>query len=47
MFSRKFDVVSFGGAVVDVFLNTEFTKEERHIRRLRKIEEYENGNPNT
>jgi len=33
--------------IVDVFLNTEFTKEERHIRRLRKIEEYENGNPNT
>jgi len=29
--------------LVDVFLNTEFSNEERHIRRIRKIETTTNG----
>jgi ribose 5-phosphate isomerase B len=29
--------------VIDAFLSTEFTGEERHVRRLGKIDDYENG----
>ncbi len=30
--------------IVDIWLNTKFSNEERHKRRLRKIERYENEN---
>ena len=30
--------------MIDEFINTEFTKEERHIRRIKKIKEYESMN---
>ena len=29
--------------MIDVFINTEFKNEERHVRRLNKISNYENG----
>ena len=29
--------------IIDKFINTEFSKEERHIRRVNKITQYENG----
>ena len=32
--------------IVDVFLNTKFSKEERHIKRLKMIEDYEEGKYN-
>ncbi len=40
------DVLNFGEAreIVDIFLTTEFSGEERHVRRLKKIEEIEEKN---
>jgi len=32
--------------IIDVFLKTEFSNQERHIKRLKMIEEYEKGNYN-
>lgn len=40
------DFLDFAKAqeIVQVFLTTEFSRAERHVRRLRKIEEYEKEN---
>ena len=40
------DILDFNEAkvIVEVFLITEFSGEERHVRRLKKIEEVENRN---
>ena len=32
--------------IVDVFLKTPFSNKERHIKRLKMIEDYEKGNYN-
>ena len=41
----KFISEELAKTLVEIFLNTKFTNEERHVRRINKIKEIENNNP--